>query len=30
LEKAIVLYTGVHAYSHDGWIKILPLDRLCT
>lgn len=30
LEEAIVLYTGVHAYTHDGWIKILPLDRLWT
>ena len=28
LEEAIVLYTGVHAYTHDGWIKILPLSRL--
>lgn len=30
LEEAIVLYTGVHAYTHDGWIKVLPLDRLWT
>lgn len=28
LEVAIVLYTGVHAYTHDGWINVLPLDRL--
>ncbi len=30
LEEAITLYTGVHAYAHDGWITILPLDRLWT
>jgi predicted AAA+ superfamily ATPase len=28
LEAAILLYTGVHAYQHEGWIAILPLDRL--
>ena len=28
LEEAIILYTGEHAYSHDDWITILPLDRL--
>lgn len=28
LEEAMVLYTGVHAYTHDGWITILPLSRL--
>jgi predicted AAA+ superfamily ATPase len=30
LEEAILLYTGTHAYTHDGWITILPLDRLWT
>ena len=30
LEAAIVLYTGAHAYTHDGWITVLPLDRLWT
>jgi predicted AAA+ superfamily ATPase len=30
LAEAIVLYTGVHAYMHDGWITVLPLDRLWT
>jgi predicted AAA+ superfamily ATPase len=30
LEEAIILYTGEHAYTHDGWITILPLDRLWT
>lgn len=30
LEAAIVLYTGVHAYTHDGWVTVLPLDRLWT
>jgi uncharacterized protein len=30
LEAAIMLYTGVHAYTHDDWITILPLDRLWT
>jgi hypothetical protein len=24
----IILYTGEHAYMHDDWITILPLDRL--
>lgn len=28
LSEAIVLHTGAHAYTHDAWIKILPLDRL--
>ena len=28
LEEAIILYTGEHAYAQDGWITILPLDRL--
>ncbi len=28
LEEAIILYTGEHAYTHDEWITILPLDRL--
>jgi predicted AAA+ superfamily ATPase len=28
LEEAIILYTGEHAYTHDDWITILPLDRL--
>jgi hypothetical protein len=28
LEEAIILYTGEHAYTHDDWIAILPLDRL--
>ena len=28
LEGAIILYTGEHAYTHDDWITILPLDRL--
>lgn len=28
LQEAIVLYTGVHTYSRDDWIKVLPLDRL--
>jgi predicted AAA+ superfamily ATPase len=30
LEEAIILYTGEHAYIHDNWITILPLDRLWT
>ena len=30
LEEAIILYTGEHAYTHDDWITILPLDRLWT
>jgi uncharacterized protein len=30
LQQAIVLYTGEHAYRHDGWITVLPLDRLWT
>ena len=28
LQEAIVLYTGEHAYQHDGWIWILPLSEL--
>jgi predicted AAA+ superfamily ATPase len=28
LEAAIILYTGEHAYTHEDWITILPLDRL--
>ena len=28
LEEAIILHTGEHAYTHDGWITLLPLDRL--
>ena len=28
LEQAIILHTGEHAYIHDDWITILPLDRL--
>lgn len=28
LQEAIVLYTGVHAYSRDDWIRVLPPDRL--
>ena len=28
LEEAIVLYTGEHAYRHDGWIWIKPLSQL--
>jgi uncharacterized protein len=30
LQEAIVLYTGQHAYAQDGWITVLPLDRLWT
>jgi predicted AAA+ superfamily ATPase len=30
LEEAIILYTGVHAYTHHGWITVLPLSRLWT
>ena len=30
LEQAIILHTGEHAYIHDDWITILPLDRLWT
>jgi uncharacterized protein len=30
LQNAIVLYTGEHAYTRDGWITVLPLDRLWT
>jgi hypothetical protein len=28
LQEAIVLYTGEHAYQHDGWIWIFPLSEL--
>jgi uncharacterized protein len=28
LQEAVVLYTGEHAYRHDGWIWILPLSEL--
>jgi len=28
IEEAIILHTGEHAYTHDDWITILPLDRL--
>lgn len=28
LSEAIVLHTGVQAYTHDDWIRVLPLDRL--
>jgi predicted AAA+ superfamily ATPase len=28
LEEAIILHTGVHAYTHDDWITVLPLDRV--
>ena len=28
LEEAIILHTGEHAYSHEDWITVLPLDRL--
>jgi uncharacterized protein len=28
LEEAIVLYTGEHAYRHDGWIWIQPLSKV--
>ena len=30
LEEAIILHTGEHAYTHEGWITVLPLDRLWT
>jgi len=30
LEEAIILFTGEHAYTHDDWITVLPLDRLWT
>ncbi|HLJ99461.1 MAG TPA: hypothetical protein VKU39_06085 [Streptosporangiaceae bacterium] len=29
-HKAILFYTGEHAYTHGGWISVLPLDRLWT
>lgn len=28
LEEAVVLHTGEHAYKHDDWITVLPLDLL--
>jgi predicted AAA+ superfamily ATPase len=28
LAESIILHTGVHAYKHDDWITVLPLDRL--
>jgi uncharacterized protein len=28
LEEAVILYTGEHAYQHDGYIWILPLSEL--
>ena len=28
LEEAIILHTGEHAYKHDDWITVLPLDRV--
>jgi predicted AAA+ superfamily ATPase len=28
LQQAVVLYTGEHAYTQDGWITVLPMDRL--
>jgi predicted AAA+ superfamily ATPase len=28
LEEAVILYTGEHAYRHDGWIWVLPLSEL--
>jgi predicted AAA+ superfamily ATPase len=28
LQEAIVLYTGEHAYRHDGWIWIVPVSQL--
>jgi uncharacterized protein len=28
LEEAIILHTGGHAYVHDDWVTVLPLDRL--
>jgi uncharacterized protein len=28
LEEAVVLYTGEHAYQHDGWIWVLPLSQV--
>ena len=24
----VILHTGGHAYTHDDWITILPLDRI--
>jgi len=30
LSEAIILHTGMHAYKHDDWITVLPLDRLWT
>jgi hypothetical protein len=28
LESSIILYTGTHAYVHEGDVAVLPLDRL--
>jgi uncharacterized protein len=28
LEEAIIFHTGVHTYTRDEWIRVLPLDRL--
>jgi len=28
LEEAIILHTGIHEYTHDDWITVLPLDRV--
>jgi hypothetical protein len=28
LEEAMILHTGEHAYTHDDWITVLPLDWL--
>ncbi len=30
LEEAIIFHTGEHAYKHDDWITVLPLNRLWT
>lgn len=30
LQDAVILYTGAYAYTHEGWIAVLPLDRLWT
>lgn len=30
LQEAIILYTGEHAYRHDGWTWVLPLSQLWT
>lgn len=28
LEQAIILHTGLHSYTHNGWVAVLPLSRL--